>query len=92
MNRRDETQPPALEGGDHIRVSVPDRPAAVRWFRDILDVHLRSRLEVWADGGPLMLQNPAGTVTFALFEREPFVARTDPFGNGFEVTTYENPA
>ncbi|WP_428377209.1 VOC family protein [Lichenicoccus sp.] len=61
---------PVLEIVDHVHVYVADRARAEIWYRDVLDLRRDKVLEVWADGGPLMLGSRSGSVKLALFERE----------------------
>ncbi|MBK8335266.1 MAG: VOC family protein [Sterolibacteriaceae bacterium] len=61
---------PEIEGFDHIHVFVSNRPAAERWYAEVLGLFRDEALVFWAqDGGPLTLRNAAGTVHLALFER-----------------------
>lgn len=61
---------PGIRGVDHIHVFVADRAAAERWYQRVLGFSRIKEFECWAaDGGPLMIQNAAGTVHLALFER-----------------------
>jgi len=61
---------PKIERVDHIHIYVADRAAAEQWYRDVLGFRRKKELEVWAvPHGPLMLQNPAGSVVLALFEK-----------------------
>ncbi len=61
---------PDIQGFDHVHVFVSNRPAAERWYAEVLGLSRTEALEFWAqDGGPLTLQNAAGTVHIALFER-----------------------
>lgn len=64
------TNPPEILAFDHIHVFVQDRAAAQRWYASVLGLQPTPELAFWAvDGGPLTLQNAAGTVHLALFER-----------------------
>lgn len=61
-----------LERLDHIHIHVADRPAAERWYHQVLGLERHPRLEVWAvPHGPLMLRNTTGTIQLALFKRPP---------------------
>jgi uncharacterized cupin superfamily protein/catechol 2,3-dioxygenase-like lactoylglutathione lyase family enzyme len=61
---------PALLGVDHVPVFVEDRSAAEGWYAAVLGLMCAKALEFWAsDGGPLTLQDAAGTIHIALFER-----------------------
>jgi len=61
---------PAIERIDHIHVFVSNRDRAERWYHDVLGFSRVDRYEFWAaDGGPLTIGNPAGSVHLALFER-----------------------
>lgn len=65
-----KTSAPAIRNVDHIHVFVADRPAAEKWYARVLGFTRIKALEGWAaDGGPLTIQNDAGTVHLALFER-----------------------
>ena len=62
---------PALIDIDHVHVYVPDRESARRWYESVMGLKPVERLLFWAeDGGPLVLENPAGTVDIALFEAD----------------------
>lgn len=58
---------------DHIHIYVANRPAAEEWYGRVLGLQRNPSLEEWASvpQGPLMLQNPAGTIGLAIFERQP---------------------
>ena len=59
-----------LDRVDHIHVYVPDRPAAEKWYRDVLGFQRNAKLEEWAvPHGPLMLCNESGSVMLSVFER-----------------------
>jgi len=61
---------PAFDRVDHLHVHVTDRVAAEAWYADVMGLGRMPELEHWsADGGPLTLTNPSGTVHVALFER-----------------------
>lgn len=61
---------PELNGVDHIHVSVRDRAAAARWYRDVLGFETVEALLPWAGKtGPLTIENREGSVHLALFER-----------------------
>lgn len=61
---------PRLLGFDHVHVHVRDRDAAEAWYARVLGFIRSSALESFArNGGPLMIQDPAGSVHLALFER-----------------------
>ena len=61
---------PVIRGIDHVHVFVADRTKAQQWYLRVLGFMPTEALQVWAaDGGPLTLQNPQGTVHVALFER-----------------------
>lgn len=66
----DRTKAPSLLGFDHIHVFVQDRAAAEAWYGRVLGLARARELEFWAKGGgPLTLQDRAGTIHLALFER-----------------------
>ena len=59
---------PRLLGFDHVHVHVRDRDAAEAWYARVLGFIRSSALESFAgNGGPLMIQDPAGVVHLALF-------------------------
>ena len=61
---------PSLLGFDHVHVLVQDRQAAEVWYARVLGLARTKELEFWAVGaGPLTLQDQAGTIHLALFER-----------------------
>ena len=62
---------PQLHGIDHIHVYVASWAEAERWYSTVLGLRRVEALMAWAvKGGPLTLENPAGNVHLALFERE----------------------
>ena len=61
--------PPDLESFDHVHVHVHDRVAAEAWYQRVLGLERNRELEFWATDGPLMVQNPTGSVRLALFQR-----------------------
>jgi catechol 2,3-dioxygenase-like lactoylglutathione lyase family enzyme len=64
------SSPPPVRSVDHIHVFVADRANAERWYERVLGFRRVKEYEFWAaDGGPLTIQNPEGTVHIALFER-----------------------
>ena len=61
---------PTLERVDHIHVFVSDRAASEQWYAKVMGFRRVKDLEFWAaDGGPLTIANPSGTIHLALFER-----------------------
>ena len=61
---------PALLGFDHVHVFVQDRAASEKWYAAVLGLERTKELEFWSGGGgPLTLQDKAGSVHIALFER-----------------------
>ena len=61
---------PQLTGIDHIHVYVSSWSAAEHWYRNVLGLNRVEALMDWAvPGGPLTLEDPAGSVHLALFER-----------------------
>ena len=61
---------PTLERVDHIHVFVSDRAASEQWYAKVMGFRRVNDLEFWAaDGGPLTIANPSGTIHLALFER-----------------------
>jgi catechol-2,3-dioxygenase len=62
--------PPTLERVDHVHVFVSDRMASEQWYAKVMGLRRVKELEFWAaDGGPLTIANPSGTIHLALFER-----------------------
>jgi len=62
---------PTLNGIDHIHVYVANWADAEEWYQSVLGFKRVDALMVWAvDGGPLTLENAAGNVHLALFERD----------------------
>lgn len=62
--------PPKLDNIDHVHIYVTDRGAAERWYKEVLGFERIPAYEFWAaDGGPLTLTNPSGSIHIALFER-----------------------
>jgi len=69
--------PPELQAFDHVHVYVADRARAEAWYAEVLGLRRCEALAFWAaDGGPLTLQNAAGTIHIALFERPPQPCRS----------------
>ena len=61
---------PTLERVDHVHVFVSDRRASEQWYAKVMGLRRVKELEFWAaDGGPLTIANPSGTIHLALFER-----------------------
>jgi len=61
---------PTLERVDHVHVFVSDRMASEQWYAKVMGLRRVKELEFWAaDGGPLTIANPSGTIHLALFER-----------------------
>ena len=55
---------------DRVHVHVADRAAALPWYASVLGFAAVPELAFWAaDGGPLTVSNPSGTIHLALFER-----------------------
>lgn len=62
---------PKLKGFDHVHVYVRSWDDAEEWYGKILGFKRVEALMPWAvEGGPLTLEDPAGNVHLALFERE----------------------
>ena len=58
---------------DHVHIRVPDRAAAVEWYRTHLGFEPVERFEFWAtgfEGGPVQISADGGTTTLALFEAD----------------------
>ncbi len=72
---------PILSGIDHVHVYVRSWDEAREWYGRVLGFHTMEAFAVWAvDGGPLMMENPAGTVHLALFESDAGPNSTIAFG------------
>jgi len=62
---------PVLKGIDHIHVYVAQWDRAEKWYGDIMGMKRVEALMPWAvKGGPLTMEDPAGDVHLALFERD----------------------
>lgn len=84
---------PALKGFDHIHVYVAEWDRAEKWYADVLDFTRVEALMPWAvDGGPLTLEDRAGNVHLALFERDDHKGSTSiAFGStGREFLAWKN--
>ena len=48
---------------DHVELTVPDRHAAAKWYRDVLGLVIVAEYEHWAmdPKGPLMITTPQGS-------------------------------
>jgi len=82
---------PGLQRFDHVHVYVSDRTASEAWYREVLGFGRKKELETWAlPHGPLMLQDPTGTIMLALFEQPGQASRsTIAFGvSGSEFTKW----
>lgn len=56
---------------DHVHIRVPDRAAAVAWYREHLGFEPVEEFEFWAtgfDGGPVQISADDGKTTLALFQ------------------------
>lgn len=63
-------RPPAPLAIDHVHIFVADRTKAETWYRAVMGLERTPELAAWAEGGgPLTLQDAAGHVHLALFER-----------------------
>lgn len=61
---------PQLKGIDHIHVYVNSWEEAELWYGKVLGMRRMESLMSWAvPGGPLTLEDPAGKIHLALFER-----------------------
>jgi catechol 2,3-dioxygenase-like lactoylglutathione lyase family enzyme len=59
-------------GLDHVHLTVPDRPAAVEWYRRHLGFEPVEALDLWRRvGGPIQISADGGQTTLALFEPAP---------------------
>ena len=58
-----------IQGIDHVELFVPDRHAAAKWFREVLEFEIVPAYEDWADNkrGPLMISCDGGSTKLALF-------------------------
>lgn len=65
---------PTLQGIDHVHVYVSNRTEAARWYHDVMGLVVSQTLKVWAEDplGPLTLEDTAGNIHLALFQREDF--------------------
>ena len=80
-DERESAGPPALSGIDHVHIYVKDRPAAERWYREVLGFEPLEAFMQWATGGgPLTLEDPGGTVHLAMFESDKPPTSTIAFG------------
>jgi len=63
--------PPTLLRVDHIHVYVTNRPAALQWYKDVLNFTPIKELEFWATNAqePLTIGCPDGVIRLALFEQ-----------------------
>jgi catechol-2,3-dioxygenase len=62
---------PELKGIDHVHVYVANWNDGEEWYEKVLGFRRVEKFMVWAvKGGPLTLENPAGDIHLALFERE----------------------
>ncbi len=62
--------PPSVQSLDHVHVFVSNRDSSERWYNEVLGFQRIKEFAFWAtEGGPLTIQNAAGTVHIALFER-----------------------
>lgn len=62
---------PKLSGIDHVHVYVTDRERAAQWYDEVLGFRTVEALKFWATPtGPLTIEDAAGNVHLALFERK----------------------
>lgn len=79
---------PPMTGIDHVHVNVRDRAAALAWYQSVLGCEPVAAFECWATPtGPLVIENAAGNLHLALFERDPAepasIAALGTNGEGF---------
>lgn len=75
----------------HVGVTVPDLPAAIRWYQDVLGMYLLTGpLEVVEDDSEL--GRAAATIYGAGFSRFSFAHLTHADGSGLELFHFEHPA
>lgn len=71
---------------DHVHIRVPDRAAALDWYRDQLGFEPVVAYDFWAhgfDGGPLQISADGGHTMLALFEAsDSHPMRTDAIDQG----------
>jgi catechol-2,3-dioxygenase len=62
--------PPRLLHVDHIHVYVTDRPAALKWYAEVMDFVTIKELAMWATSAqePLTIGSRDGVIRLALFE------------------------
>lgn len=59
---------------DHIELLVPDRAAALAWYREWFDFVPIPQPDEWAKNGPIMVSPDGGDTKLALFTGEPQAA------------------
>lgn len=68
---------PGIQGIDHLHVYVSERGAAEQWYREVLGCERVEKYATWATPeGPLVIENSASSLHFALFERQQFEPST----------------
>lgn len=72
---------PAVEGIDHVELTVPDRSEAAAWYEDVLGLAVVDDLEGWAasPSNPLMVSADGGRTMLALFRGDPGSDDGGPF-------------
>lgn len=74
----------------HVGVTVPDLPAAIEWYQQVLNLYLlKGPIEIVEDDSPLGLAT-AG-IYGAGFRRFQFAHLCTPDGTGIELFHFENP-
>ena len=72
---------PKLSGIDHVHVYVGNWAEAEAWYEKVLGFRRVEALMGWAvENGPLTIEDPAGKIHLALFERENSPTSTIAFG------------
>ncbi|MER5669904.1 MULTISPECIES: VOC family protein [Pseudonocardia] len=75
----------------HVGVTVPDLPAAVAWYREVLGLYLvAGPIEVLEDGSPL--GDAAAAIYGEGFTRFRFAHLVLPDGVGLELFCFDRPA
>ena len=72
---------PKLSGIDHVHVYVGNWAEAEAWYEKVLGFKRVEALMGWAvENGPLTIEDPAGKIHLALFERKNSPTSTIAFG------------
>ena len=84
---------PKLTGVDHVHVNVGSWAKAEEWYGSALNFKRVDALMAWAvENGPLVIENPEGTVHVALFESiDPVSTNVIAFGcTGEEFVSWKS--